>query len=289
MRRLWIGLVALGAVLLPQRASVAADPCPSAPCVIAYAHNRIAIDVDGNFNDPDDWAATPVMLALIARLGLQSRLVHYDYNNSLGANGTSHGGRDAAERARWRAANSASAHRGSSIAQSALSAAIANLQAQVNASSATDPLFVIAAGPMEVLWRSLSASDPEREAVCDGHLPFALERQPRGAAGHDAYGDGREGPWGELDRDRRPERPRSTRARTMRPGPTSTQASTMGPGNGSRMRSDARMRWIYDRMLEERKPDISDAGNGLFPSAQRRLWHARQASPVLRRLGHASE
>jgi hypothetical protein len=42
---------------------------------VTYSNDRIAIDVDGNCNDPDDWAATPMGLALLARRGLQSKLV----------------------------------------------------------------------------------------------------------------------------------------------------------------------------------------------------------------------
>ena len=46
---------------------------------VTYSNNRIAIDADGNYNDPDDWAATPMELALLARRGLQSKLVHYSW------------------------------------------------------------------------------------------------------------------------------------------------------------------------------------------------------------------
>jgi predicted amidohydrolase len=41
---------------------------------------RIAWSADGNFNDADDWAASPVALAILARCGVADRLVHFDYN-----------------------------------------------------------------------------------------------------------------------------------------------------------------------------------------------------------------
>ncbi len=41
---------------------------------------RIAYSADGNHNDPDDWAASPVALAIFAECGLKDRLVHFDYN-----------------------------------------------------------------------------------------------------------------------------------------------------------------------------------------------------------------
>src|SRR5262245_12127986 len=41
---------------------------------------RIAYSADGNHNDPDDWAASPVALAILAEAGLKDRVVHFDYN-----------------------------------------------------------------------------------------------------------------------------------------------------------------------------------------------------------------
>src|SRR5687767_7044128 len=41
---------------------------------------RIAYSCDGNHNDPDDWAASAVALAILAESGLRDRLVHVDYN-----------------------------------------------------------------------------------------------------------------------------------------------------------------------------------------------------------------
>src|SRR6185503_16914762 len=41
---------------------------------------RIACSADGNHNDPDDWAASPMALAIFAEAGVKDRLVHFDYN-----------------------------------------------------------------------------------------------------------------------------------------------------------------------------------------------------------------
>ncbi len=56
-----------------------------------YNNNRFAISADGNnVDDPldkwlradeDDWGATPAAMAMIAKLGLGDKLVHYSYNN----------------------------------------------------------------------------------------------------------------------------------------------------------------------------------------------------------------
>ncbi|MGQ1784840.1 MULTISPECIES: hypothetical protein [unclassified Saccharicrinis] len=60
-----------------------------------YNNNRIAISFDGNsapdhqykwpIGDPDDWGATAASMAIIAKLGLQDKLVHCSYNNFIDA------------------------------------------------------------------------------------------------------------------------------------------------------------------------------------------------------------
>ncbi len=50
------------------------------PYVDGRFQGRIAYSSDGNHNDPDDWAASPVTLAILAEAGLKDRLVHFDFN-----------------------------------------------------------------------------------------------------------------------------------------------------------------------------------------------------------------
>ncbi|PKQ65008.1 hypothetical protein BZG02_04000 [Labilibaculum filiforme] len=60
-----------------------------------YNNNRIAISADGNsapdnlhkwpIGDPDDWGANAAMLAILAKLEMQDKLVHYSYNNFIDA------------------------------------------------------------------------------------------------------------------------------------------------------------------------------------------------------------
>ncbi|WP_298534464.1 T9SS type A sorting domain-containing protein [uncultured Algibacter sp.] len=64
---------------------------------LGYDNHRIAISADGNNQaddhpeaqwpkaDPDDWSGTPAALAMLAKAGLQDKLVHYSYNNFIGA------------------------------------------------------------------------------------------------------------------------------------------------------------------------------------------------------------
>src|SRR6188474_1857675 len=53
------------------------------PFVNGKFKGRIAYSADGNHNDPDDWIASPVALAIFAEAGLRDRLVHFDYNSIL--------------------------------------------------------------------------------------------------------------------------------------------------------------------------------------------------------------
>src|SRR5688572_2580862 len=50
------------------------------PFVNGKFQGRIAYSADGNHNDPDDWIASPVALAIFAECGQKDRLVHFDYN-----------------------------------------------------------------------------------------------------------------------------------------------------------------------------------------------------------------
>jgi hypothetical protein len=126
-----------------------------------YSDNRVAIDADGNYNDPDDWGATPMGLALLAKLGLQARLVHYSWANIIGPNDPSFyeemkkSTLGAAERFGFNRAKFFDCRRN-------LAAALSNLRNQINLSSASNPLLVIAVGPMEVLWRAVNVSEPAK-------------------------------------------------------------------------------------------------------------------------------
>ncbi len=128
---------------------------------VNFPGGRIAFSSDGNQHDKDDWGATALSLAMIDAAGLNHKVVHYDYANHLGDNNTS-----------WEAAMVESAEGGAvrfnldkSVFfndQSQLNAAIANLAAAINASSSDDPLWIIAAGPMETVWRGINAAEQEK-------------------------------------------------------------------------------------------------------------------------------
>ena len=128
---------------------------------VTYASNRVAIDVDGNYNDPDDWASTPMELALLAKRGLQSKLVHYSWANIIGPNDPTF--YDQMKTSTLGAADRFGFDRAKFFdCRNNLQGAITSLKNQINVSTAANPLFVIAAGPMEVLWRAVNAANAAR-------------------------------------------------------------------------------------------------------------------------------
>lgn len=146
---------------------------------------RIAYSCDGNQNDEDDWAASPVALALMAEFGVKDRLVHFDYNNILD-NTISwriptksvpkpRGGpewekqheisvRGAVERYGFNPAIFFDCRRD-------LDAAVSNIAKAINESSEDNPLYFILAGPMEVPFLGIQKADPAKRkfVYCISH------------------------------------------------------------------------------------------------------------------------
>jgi hypothetical protein len=131
---------------------------------------RIAYSADGNHNDPDDWIASPVALAILAEAGLKDRLVHFDYNCILPLTDP--------EWEKTHAASVLGAAERYGFDRSVffdcrknLDAAIASIAKAINDSSAQNPLYFIIAGPMEVPYRGIQKSDPARRqfVYCISH------------------------------------------------------------------------------------------------------------------------
>jgi hypothetical protein len=217
---------------------------------VTYSNNRIAIDVDGNYNDSDDWGATPMELALLARRGLQSRLVHYTWANIIGPNdsryydniGTSTLG--AADRFNYDRSKFYDC-------RTNLTSAIANLRNQIDLSTASNPLFIIAAGPMEVLWRAVNVSN-------------AARRQYVTVISHSAWNNNTTYPpiMRHTSEDVQALGVRWIQIVDQNPrlATRSGGAYNWTPWFWLRDAAQARMRWIYGRMRTSGKADVSDSG-----------------------------
>lgn len=249
-----VGLLAAGSVL----AAAWPDPCTTeSACQIRYDNNRIAVDADGNFNDPDDWAATPMTLAILARAGLRDKVVHYTFNNHLGATDRE-----------WQAimrfgANQAGLRFGFDIDRfynaqidARREAGLANLRAEAERSTADDPLFILAQGPMEFLWRALNG------------IPAETLRHVT-VISHSRWNDLRVWP---PDMTRNHEDVRALGVNWLR----ITDQNAIGgrrllntgqdflPWEWLRTAADERLRWVHERKVLTQKGDVSDAGMAYF-------------------------
>lgn len=131
---------------------------------------RIIISSDGNEHDHDDWAATPLSLALLAASGLQDRVTLYTYSDHIwGSNldhPTSKSGLSAYEHMResalggqkWFGFDNTRFICAVDSAEVAYNA----VRDEINKSSKKNPLIIIAAGPMQVVGEGINRSDIDK-------------------------------------------------------------------------------------------------------------------------------
>lgn len=131
---------------------------------------RIAISSDGNEHDHDDWAATPLSLALLAAAGLQDNLVLYTYSDHVWGSNQDHpsskSGLNSYQHMRESAikggeyfgfgkTNFVCAVDNAEVAYNAI-------RDEINKSSKDNPLILIAAGPMQVVGEGINRADKEK-------------------------------------------------------------------------------------------------------------------------------
>ncbi|GEM_PF-2996197 len=127
---------------------------------------RIAVSSDGNQHDEDDICATPMSIAIFAVAGLKDKLVYYGHSDHIWDNNANQENRmiESAEGTIQRYAYNTTttkvfnAFRQTNQAISALSAAI-------EASTEDDPLWLIGAGPMEVIGRAIKNATKGKQYV----------------------------------------------------------------------------------------------------------------------------
>lgn len=129
---------------------------------IPYSNGRIVISSDGNEHDHDDWAATPLSLALLAAKNLQEKLAVYTFSDHIW--GSNHDKSDGANQMRISALKGKKIYKFKSTkfieAVKKPQEAILAISKQINLSDKANPLIIIAAGPMEVVGRAINASNP---------------------------------------------------------------------------------------------------------------------------------
>ncbi len=149
---------------------------------------RIAISSDGNEHDSDDWGATALTLAILARKGLQANVVHYDYASHIWGNSSNSAfAKNIRESALGGADRFGFDKSRFYEGTTQLNDAVNNIKKEINASSASDPLYFIIAGPMEVAWKGINASDNDKRKhiTCISHSVWNNDHGKKDHGGHD--------------------------------------------------------------------------------------------------------
>lgn len=243
--------------------------CPADCGTCPGSAGRIAYSADGNFNDEDDWAATAVAMAILDQHGATDRLVHLDYNSILCENDPA-----------WAAEHEATVLGAASrygIPSSVLfddqtdpEGARNSIRDAVNASSATDPLYFIVAGPAQIVFEGIERADP-------AHYPYVW------ALSHNRWNDGlaptsvctsitkrdiielgvnwvqirdQNGDCGDTD-------PAAPGFCTTRFGQVATPAD-WAPWEWMETSAEVDLNWVYTRLQATTRADASDAGMTYF-------------------------
>jgi hypothetical protein len=223
------------------------SPLPPTPLSTPGIDNspwRVGLSFDGNQHDPDDITAVGMSIAMLGEAGLASRIVHLDYNNHLGDN-------NAAMAAHMKTSAQGAAQRwGVSPSvlfddQRNLSRAVTSIRNAINASSAGNRLYLLGAGPMEVLWRGINASNPAKRQFCT-------------VISHSSFNDGHSDTpqmthtWADIQ---------ASGVQTIHiTDQNDGLATDVGPWTWLRDSSFEAWKWLYGRNQQGNLFDCSDAG-----------------------------
>ncbi len=219
---------------------------------------RIAYSADGNHNDPDDWAASPVVLALFAEFGVKQKLVHFDYNSILTNTNP-----------QWE-----KTHEDSVLGaverygynrklfhdcRQSLDAAVASIARAADESTQANPLYFIVAGPMQVPVMGLQKASPEarRHVYVISHSNWndgLVTRYRFKNTKRDVIGLGVN--WVQIQDQNR----LLAFSRYGRPA----EPEEFEPYFWMRDSKDPKVRFLWERMAVSTRPDPSDSGMAWF-------------------------
>lgn len=125
---------------------------------------RVAVVADGNYRDSDDIAGTPITLAMLRAMGLENKLVHYSHSCDLVPGSGDPGGVFREVEMQTSCDGTASRWGGFDHltffnCQTQKAATILDLKNKINASTLTDPLWIIEAGEPDIMWEAVNAAD----------------------------------------------------------------------------------------------------------------------------------
>jgi hypothetical protein len=128
---------------------------------IPYAGERLVVVTEGNEHGKDDWAATPLTLALIASKEIQDQLMVYAFSSHTWGSNKTHAGADAQMRESAFLGSNQFRFKKTKFIESvtAPNFAIIEITELINKSSAKNPLTILASGPLEIIGTSLNEAD----------------------------------------------------------------------------------------------------------------------------------
>jgi hypothetical protein len=234
-------------------------PCAAgAPYERGRFQGRIAWSADGNHNDPDDWAASPVALAIFAACGARDRLVHFDYNSILPQTDP------AWEKTHAESVLAAAGRFGYDRSaffdcRTDLEGAVAGIARAIDESSADNPLYFVIAGPVEVPLRGIEKSDPgkRKHVYCLSHSRWNDGYSPRytfTATKRSVIASGVH--WVQIQD--------QNRLLSTSPYGRAASPEQWRPYRWMRDSNDLGVRFLWERLQASTRPDPSDAGMAYF-------------------------
>lgn len=251
-KSVWRLLITAGAVSLLMT---------SLPANAALVPGRIAISSDGNKHDCDDIFATAVTVAILAKTGNAAKLSYYGYADHVWgtSSGCNDGNREIAMKRS--AVDTARLYGGFDLskfvnAKANHNAAVQRLTDEINTSSSTNPLWIIAAGPMQVIGEALTkaASSRRQYVTVVSHSSWNDQHADAPQSGESPRHSG--WTWDEIGRMSSPPK------RKHLPDQNPTLSTSWSPYISWRDSADSRLRWLWSRAQAAGTswPDCSDAG-----------------------------
>jgi hypothetical protein len=127
---------------------------------------RIVVSSDGNEHDHDDWGATPLSLAIIAAKGLQDKLSVYVYSDHIWGSNHEHSGIAGISPYAQMKESAVQGGKMFGFKKTDFICAVDNpevayeaLKNQINQSAEDNPLFIVVAGPVQVIGEAISRAE----------------------------------------------------------------------------------------------------------------------------------
>jgi len=130
---------------------------------------RIVISCDGNEHDNDDWSATPLSLAVLASQGLQNKLALYVYSDHVWGSNQERGIVNGLNAYQQMELSALGAQKWFGFTKTNFICAVDDpekaynaIRDEINKSSASNPLFLIEAGPMQMVGEAINRANKSK-------------------------------------------------------------------------------------------------------------------------------